>query len=746
AFPEDLIFRERPACRRPPRQRLVTMIPFPHIPSVIRRGRLLRSTALVALVMLIAIAVLPSATLAHPLDEYPQLSYVTVTPTTIEVEVDATPGVLLAADTLAEIDTNGDQTISDTEAQAYVNTIVNQLSLAVDGTSLPLTLASYEMPAYLNIQAGYGEIKVFVTATLPESIAASTATHEITYTNGFAPPKSRYQVNTFTSGATPIALGTQQRSDDQQSLTVGFSIGGTVSSSESSSEATTSTATSATGWLGDLLAYLQQPDFSPSALTVAIGLAIVLGGIHALTPGHGKTLVAAYLVGNKGTVRHAAALGATVTLTHTLSVIGIGLIALFASQLLVPGILVPALQVLSGLLVVVLGVRLVGQRWRAARLGRTGIATAAHTHAGAMGAQVHDHGDGRMHSHTVPDGPLTGRGLVAMGVSGGLVPCPEALGIMILAVGLNHIALGLGLIVAFSIGLATVLIGLGILLVRSRRLLDRIGKRGTAFQQWLPLTSATVVLLLGIGITAKGLASVNGLGGAMTEPAMLAVLGMIVLVAAAGLAFRFRERSHTAAAGSTALVPLSMLPPRYQDGHAVSSAPMGAAPLVFDETGAVAWNRIWGHDDPDQPFCDLALAGGPPHRGTMLEPDPESVANARVKDLDAVRTEIERGLRMVTGLPVTRTVEPGWIGLTCPDTEAAAWLAQAIDAENVRARQDGAIVLLPADPSFRTETEIKNVVTAAAKTWHYWSEHAAAQATPTSRPAWPLPALRWAWK
>ena len=741
------------------------MARIPHHPTtaIRRRARLLLLGPIIGLLALVASVLVPAATLAHPLDVYLMGSYVTVTPTQVEVEVDATPGVLLAPDVLTQIDTNGDGTLSDAESRAYLQTIVDALHLSVDGTPLTLSITKIEMPSYLNIQAGYGLIRIYTSADLPASATAAGATASLSYVNGYTPTGAMYQVNTFTSGDTPIGLGAQQRSDDQASLDVQFAINGTVASSGTDTEGSVGSSTetsSASGWLGTLLAYLEHPDRSPAALALAIGLAMVLGGIHALTPGHGKTLVAAYLVGNKGTVRHAAALGATVTLTHTLSVVAIGLLALFASHLLVPGILVPALQVLSGLLVVALAARLVRQRWMAFRLDRAGVATSAHTHGGAMG--IHHHGDGKLHSHAVPEGPLTARGLVAMGVSGGLVPCPEALGIMILAVGLNHIALGLGLIVAFSIGLAAVLIGLGILLVRCRTLLDRVGSRGGAFQRWLPLLSAAVVLVLGVGITVKGLGSIDGLGAVTGMTTFRIATALAILAASAiGLVwrlwswrgYRLRQPSLAISTGSTALVPLAMLPPRYQDGHAVSSAPMGTAPLVFDETGQVAWDRIWGHDDADQPFCHLALAGGPPHRGTLLEPNPDFVAHARVKDLDAVRAEIERGLRMVTGLPVTRNVEPGWIGLVCPDAEAATWLARAINAENVRARLDGATILLPADPSFRTDAEIKNVVTATAKTYHYWSEHTAARdASPTTTTTTPtrqsrsFHTLRWAWK
>ncbi|MGC4106735.1 MAG: hypothetical protein QM753_10355 [Thermomicrobiales bacterium] len=738
------------------------MIRIPQHPTsaMHRWVRLLLLGPVIGLLSLVTSILTPTATMAHPLDVYLMGSYVTVTPTQVEVEVDATPGVLLAPDVLSQIDTNGDGILSDAESRAYVQTIVDALQLSVDGTPLTLSITKIEMPSYLNIQAGYGLIRISTNADLPASTTTDGATASLSYVNGFTPTGAMYQVNTFTSTTsnTPIDLGTQHRSDDQASLDVQFAIGGTVASSGTDTTTATSSSTettSASGWLGTLLAYLEHPDLAPAALAVALGLAMVLGGIHALTPGHGKTLVAAYLVGNKGTVCHAAALGATVTLTHTLSVVAIGLLALFASHLLMPGILVPALQILSGLLVVTLAMRLVRQRWAAFRMNRAGVATSTHRHNG--GVSVHHHGDGTLHNHAVPEGPLTARGLVAMGVSGGLVPCPEALGIMILAVGLNHIALGLGLIVAFSLGLAAVLIGLGILLVRSRALLDRVGSRGGTIQRWLPLLSATVVLVLGIGITVKGLGSIEGLEAAGGTTAFR-IAAALAVVAASTIGVIWWQRgprphqpSRSTSTGSTALVPLAMLPPRYQDGHAINSAPMSAAPLVFDETGQVAWDRIWGHDDADQPFCHLALAGGPPHRGTMLEPNPDAIATARVKDLDAVRAEIERGLRMVTGLPMTRNVEPGWVGLVCPDADAAAWLARAINAENVLARLDETTILLPADPSFRTEAEIKNVVTATAKTYHYWSEHAAARAAPTTtitttRQSRSFSALRWAWK
>jgi sirohydrochlorin cobaltochelatase len=163
----------------------------------------------------------------------------------------------------------------------------------------------------------------------------------------------------------------------------------------------------------------------------------------------------------------------------------------------------------------------------------------------------------------------------------------------------------------------------------------------------------------------------------------------------------------------------AILPPRYQDNTSVSAEPMGAADLIFDENGQVAWDEIWGD------FCDLALAGGPPHRGTLLEPVSAEAARANPEGYRRVLAELERGLRMVTNLPVVASASPGWIGIQCTDEEMALWLLRAIIVENVSVRREGDVLYLPAGPDFRLECEIKNVITVIAKTHHYWTEHTA---------------------
>lgn len=160
-----------------------------------------------------------------------------------------------------------------------------------------------------------------------------------------------------------------------------------------------------------------------------------------------------------------------------------------------------------------------------------------------------------------------------------------------------------------------------------------------------------------------------------------------------------------------------ILPEDYQGADSVSPAPMKSAPLRYDREGNVAWDRIWGS------FCDLALAGGPPHKGTLLEPaTPEQIA-AQPDRYDAVVYEIRRGIGLATELEAKPSPIPGWVRVSCLGPGMAGWLLRAIVMENVAVRADGSQLDLPASPAFRLEKETKNVVTVIAKTCHYWLGH-----------------------
>ncbi len=165
----------------------------------------------------------------------------------------------------------------------------------------------------------------------------------------------------------------------------------------------------------------------------------------------------------------------------------------------------------------------------------------------------------------------------------------------------------------------------------------------------------------------------------------------------------------------------AILPSRYQNPETpVSAAPMGAAALEYNAGGEVAWDEMW------MGYCELALAGGPPHRGTLLEPvSPESIAT-KPDEYEAVVCEMERGLTLVTGLLTQRSETPGWVGLVCESEAMALWLLRAIVVENVTVRREDTVLWFPAGPDFRLPYEIKNVITVVAKTAHYWAEHAQA--------------------
>src|SRR5262249_27067357 len=236
---------------------------------------------------------------------------------------------------------------------------------------------------------------------------------------------------------------------------------------------------------------------------------------HALTPGHGKTIVGAYLVGSRGTVRHAVFLGLVVTITHTLGVYLLGLGTLAASAWVVPERLYPWTSVLSGLLVVLVGASLVTARLAAAH----GHQHHHHDHSHEHGpnhshdhAPDHSHGPGHDHHHhghphsPLPpaDAPVTLRSLLALGVSGGLLPCPSALVVMLGAIALHRIAFGLALIVAFSVGLAGVLTGIGVALVYARGLSGTLPLGGRA-GRYVPVASALVISLAGMAIVLEAL-------------------------------------------------------------------------------------------------------------------------------------------------------------------------------------------------------------------------------------------------
>jgi ABC-type nickel/cobalt efflux system permease component RcnA len=261
-----------------------------------------------------------------------------------------------------------------------------------------------------------------------------------------------------------------------------------------------------------------------SAAVVALSMlaAFFWGAAHALTPGHGKAVVAAYLIGARGTARHAGILGLTVTLTHTAGVFVLGAVTLYLSRYILPEVLYPWLSVASGLLVVLIGLVLLYRHLdkmpHDRNAGHTHVGHAhphdgehshahhTHSHRGEHSHVHHTHSHGgHPHNHLPADSPMiTWRGLMALGVSGGLVPCPAALVLLLGAISLDRLGFGMVLVLAFSAGLAVVLTGIGLLMIYARKLFERFSFESRV-PRLLPIVSASIITLAGVGIALGAL-------------------------------------------------------------------------------------------------------------------------------------------------------------------------------------------------------------------------------------------------
>jgi nickel/cobalt transporter (NicO) family protein len=224
-------------------------------------------------------------------------------------------------------------------------------------------------------------------------------------------------------------------------------------------------------------------DLGAGAILLSLAIAAFWGAAHALTPGHGKAIVAGYLVGSRGKPRHAVLLGGVVTVTHTAGVFALGLITLLLSQFVVPERLYPWLTVASGLIVVAVGASVFWRRWR----------------------QRHPHRDGHRHAHEHDHHDA--RGILGIGIAAGLLPCPSALVVLLSAIALHRVGFGLALILAFSLGLAATITSIGLLAVLAQRAFRRVSLEGPIVRA-IPAVSALLILAVGIGITITALPGV----------------------------------------------------------------------------------------------------------------------------------------------------------------------------------------------------------------------------------------------
>jgi ABC-type nickel/cobalt efflux system permease component RcnA len=433
---------------------------------------------------------------------------------------------------LQTIDANGDGQTSETELNDYVRraaaSLANQMILTVDGAHVPLTLVGQNTK--LPVGAG-GLATLRIELDLEGQFSGSGKAHALSFEDRNYSDRIGWReivvvpasgVTIFNSSAYANGLSDELRSYpagllaaplDERSAQLSFSSGAAPAGVRPLSARDGRVAQAPTrDRLAELIAV---PQLTPGLVFAGLLFAMILGAMHALSPGHGKTVVGAYLVGSRGTARHAAFLGLTVTITHTAGVFALGLITLLASEYVVPDRLFPILSLISGGLVAAIGLSLFFRRLRGAVVSNSGTAEHHHDH-GHSGGDHHHHGadpslphshSGKVHSHLPPgaDGSrVTWKSLLALGISGGILPCPSALVVLLAAISLHRVGYGLLLVFFFSLGLAGVLTAVGLIFVYAKRLLKSAGAFGR-LAKVLPIASAFVITCAGLAICYEAL-------------------------------------------------------------------------------------------------------------------------------------------------------------------------------------------------------------------------------------------------
>ena len=381
--------------------------------------------------------------------------------------------------------------------------------IIIMGSSVPRSDRSRQLSDYptdlLNSPPQQLEARVSFTAGAVSTPAVS-AERSLSLAKDIAQKNQLMKAGLKTANITPTSNENWTAERTPQATT---DVGLAESSSDSSIQLKANLQSTPRSSFTELLATKQ---LDMGIILIALVVAVGLGAFHALEPGHGKTLVAAYLIGSRGTAKHALLLGLIVTASHTAAVYLIGGMVLYASQYVVPEQLYPWLALASGLMIMGLGVALFLRRLRMKESGHHHHHHDHHGHDHAHHSehsQEHDpdHSHGHSHHHHEHGGAVSLRELLTLGISGGIVPCPAALVVLLSAVSLRRIGFGLLLIVAFSVGLAAVLIAVGMLMVYARQFMSRFQGEGRMVMRWLPLTSSAFIVLFGVGLTWQALAS-----------------------------------------------------------------------------------------------------------------------------------------------------------------------------------------------------------------------------------------------
>jgi nickel/cobalt exporter len=448
--------------------------------------------ATVAVVALLAPFALPTAASAHPLGNFTVNRYA-------GIDVAGSDVYLRYALDLAEIPTY--QLGAEVRAPGYAGRLARRLELTIDGRRAPLRV----LERRLTSRPGAAGLK---TIRLDVVYQASASGEELRFRDRVLDGRIGWREVTISArdGARVLASDVPETSEsralraypkDLRSPLDLSAARATIAPGDTpGAPPTIAGAPGLAHDAGGFEALIEQGELSLGVLALSLLVAAFWGAAHALTPGHGKALVAAYLVGTRGTPRHAFLLGATVTVAHTAGVFAIGVVTLGLSQFILPEQLYPWLTLVSGLLVVGVGAAVLRQRLRS----RHGHPHDHHDHD-------HDHGHHHGHRHHHHDDALTSKGILGVGLAAGLLPCPSALVVLLSAIALHRVGLGLVLIVAFSVGLAATITAIGLVAVFARRAFSRLSLDGPLVRA-LPAVSAALILGVGIAITARAIPGV----------------------------------------------------------------------------------------------------------------------------------------------------------------------------------------------------------------------------------------------
>lgn len=434
----------------------------------------------------------------------------------------------------ASIDANNDGALSDEELNDYAVKITPQflanLFLSINGEPLSLRAESKE----IRLETGASnlptlKIKWNLIAGLPNAAAVNQVKFEnknygerlgwneivVTRQNG---------VNIFDSTAFGSGITDELKAYPQETLdaplrerAAEFSFTANQISPTAKLLQNRDGHAAVTVQKDKLAELLEIKEFTPAIALFGLLLAFGLGAMHAMSPGHGKTVVGAYLVGSRGTIKHAAFLGATVTITHTLGVFALGLITLFASNYILPERLMPFLSFVSGLLVFFIGISLFKDRlfntfgWQKSGHHHNHSDEHSHHHDEHHSHDGHSHDafththDGQTHSHLPPE-KISWRGLLGLGISGGLLPCPSALVLMLSAISVGRAGYGLILTLVFSLGLAATLTAVGLIFLSVGKAIGNSRLAENRLVKIVPVFSALVIACVGAIICYNSLA------------------------------------------------------------------------------------------------------------------------------------------------------------------------------------------------------------------------------------------------